>query len=142
MFISEKVVLFTEKYNQMIVITEQLRRAVAASGIRNGLAAVVTMHTTTGISVNEALECLESDIDAALKRIAPEDAPYAHARILPEYGSTAGNATGHIKSMVAGNHCLFPVIDGSLQMGDAQDVYFYEFDGPAKRTVVITVMGE
>ncbi|HPH94679.1 MAG TPA: secondary thiamine-phosphate synthase enzyme YjbQ [Anaerolineaceae bacterium] len=139
---TEKVTLLTEQYHQMIVITPHLRAAVAAAGVQNGLAAVITLHTTTGISVNEALECLESDIDDALKRLVPEDHPYAHARILPSYGSTAGNPTGHIKSMLTGNHCLFPVSDGQLVMGEAQEVYFYEFDGPARRTVTITVMGE
>lgn len=138
----EKITLFTEQYNQMIVITEYLRQAVAGSGITNGLAAVITLHTTTGISVNEALECLESDIEDVLNRLVPEEHPYAHARILPSYGSTAGNPTGHIKAMLTGNHCLFPIEDGKLVMGEAQDVYFYEFDGPAQRTFTITVMGE
>lgn len=138
----EKITLLTEQYNQMLVITPHLRAAVAASGVQNGLAAVVTLHTTTGISVNEALECLESDLDDTLKRLAPEDHLYAHARILPFYGSTAGNPTGHIKSMLTGNHCLFPINEGQLVMGEAQEIYFYEFDGPARRTVSITVMGE
>ena len=142
MFKLEKFVFLTEHYNQMILLTDQLRDAVAKSGIQNGLAAVITMHTTTGIGVNERVECLESDIDTALKRLVPENLDYAHARILPTYGSTAGNPTGHIKSMLTGNNCLFPVMEGKLIMGEAQDVYLYEFDGPAKRTVVITVTGE
>jgi secondary thiamine-phosphate synthase enzyme len=141
MFKLEKFVFLTESYNQMIVVTDQLRDVVAKSGIQNGLAAVITMHTTTGIGVNERVECLESDIDETLKRLVPEDMPYAHARILPTYGSTAGNPTGHIKSMLTGNSCLFPVMDGKLIMGEAQDVYLYEFDGPAQRTIVITVSG-
>ncbi|MDR3576089.1 MAG: secondary thiamine-phosphate synthase enzyme YjbQ [Anaerolineaceae bacterium] len=142
MFKLEKVVILTDKYNQMILLTDRLREIVAESGIQNGLAAVITMHTTTGIAVNEAVECLESDIDDTLKRLVPENFAYAHARILPTYGSTAGNPTGHIKSTLVGNNCLFPVMDGQLVMGDAQDVYLYEFDGPAKRTVVITVTGD
>jgi len=142
MFKLEKFVFLTDRYNQMIPLTGQLRGVVAASGIRNGLAAVITLHTTTGISVNERVECLESDIQDTLQRLVPEDLPYAHARILPAYGSTAGNPTGHIKSMLTGTHCLFPVVDGEVLMGDAQDVYLYEFDGPARRTVVITVTGD
>ena len=142
MFKHQTLTICTEEYNQMIVITDHLRQVVAESGVQNGLAAVVTMHTTTGISVNEALECLESDIGDLLGHLAPEDHPYAHARILRSYGSTAGNPTGHLKAMLTGNHCLFPVVDGQLVMGQAQDVYFYEFDGPAKRTITFTVTGE
>ena len=142
MFKHQTLTICTEAYNQMIVITDHLRQVVAESGVQNGLAAVVTLHTTTGISVNEALECLESDIGDLLGRLAPEDHPYAHARILRSYGSTAGNPTGHLKAMLTGNHCLFPVVGGQLVMGQAQDIYFYEFDGPAKRTITFTVTGE
>ena len=142
MFKHQTLTIYTEEYNQMIVITDHLRKAVAESGVQNGLAAVVTLHTTTGISVNEALECLESDIGDLLGRLAPEDHPYAHARILRSYGSTAGNPTGHLKAMLTGNHCLFPVVSGQLVMGEAQEIYFYEFDGPAKRTITFTVTGE
>jgi secondary thiamine-phosphate synthase enzyme len=142
MFKHQTLTIYTKEYNQMIVITDHLRKAVAESGVQNGLAAVVTLHTTTGISVNEALECLESDIGDLLGRLAPEDHPYAHARILRSYGSTAGNPTGHLKAMLTGNHCLFPVVSGQLVMGEAQEIYFYEFDGPAKRTITFTVTGE
>lgn len=142
MFKLEKFVFLTDRYNQTIILTNHLREVVAKSGIQNGLAAVITLHTTTGIGVNENVECLESDIEETLKRLVPEDLPYAHARILPNYGSTAGNPTGHIKSMLTGNSCVFPVMEGKLVMGDAQDVFLYEFDGPASRTVTITVTGE
>ncbi len=142
MFKLEKFEFLTEKYNQMILLTEQLRLVVKESGVKNGLVTVITLHTTTGIGVNEHVECLESDIDDTLKRLIPEDLPYSHARILRTYGSTAGNPTGHIKSMLTGNSCMFPVMNGDLIMGEAQDVYLYEFDGPAKRTVVITVIGD
>lgn len=142
MFKHSNFEIFTEKYIQMIVITEPVREIVNASGVQNGLVAVITMHTTTGISVNESLECLESDIEEFLGRLVPEDYPYSHARILPSYGSTAGNPTGHIKAMVTGNHCLFPVVGGNLILGVAQEIYLYEFDGPAKRTITVTVIGE
>lgn len=136
------ITLLTEEYNQMIVITDRVEEAVRASGIKDGLVAVISQHTTTGIAVNESLECLESDIDLFLKRLAPEDFPYSHARILPTYGSTAGNPTGHLKSHVTGNSALFPLAEGRLLRGAAQDIYFCEFDGPAKRTINIVVIGD
>jgi secondary thiamine-phosphate synthase enzyme len=134
--------ILTREYNEMIVITGQVEEAVRACGLRDGLVAVISQHTTTGITVNESLECLESDIDLFLKRIVPEDYPYSHARILSSYGSTAGNPTGHIKSHITGNNALFPLVDGMIVRGSAQDIYFCEFDGPAKRTVNIVIMGD
>ncbi len=142
MFYHKRNTVLTSQYNQFILITEEVSAAVKESGIQNGIVAVTSNHTTAGIMVNEALECLESDIDEALRRLIPEDHPYAHARILRDYGSTAGNPTGHLKSMLTGNHCLFPVVDGKVVKGDAQEIYFMEFDGPSQRSYTITVQGE
>ncbi|CQR58997.1 MULTISPECIES: secondary thiamine-phosphate synthase enzyme YjbQ [Paenibacillus sonchi group] len=136
------IVLQTRSEFQMIKITEEIRQFVAGSGIKNGLAAVITAHTTTGIMVNEGLECVETDIEETLDRLIPKDAPYAHAHFLPSYGATGSNSPSHLKSMLSGNSCLFVVQDGIMVTGDAQDVYFVEFDGPKSRKVYIQVMGE
>ena len=123
----------------MEVITDAVLQAVSESGIKDGVVTVMTKHTTTGVTVNEALECLESDIANALALFAPEDRPYAHARMLRDYGSTAGNPTGHLKAMLVGNHCHFPIVNGALVRGGAQDIYFCEFDGPAKRNIMVFI---
>ena len=67
--------IMTDKYNQYFIITEDVKKAVASSKIKNGMVTVETKHTTTGITVNESLECLQSDIDVFLARLIPEDAP-------------------------------------------------------------------
>lgn len=134
--------ILTEQYVQMDVITEQVEQIVAESGVRDGMVTVMTKHTTTGITVNEALECLESDIQIALSLFAPEDRPYSHARMLKDYGSTAGNPTGHLKALLTGNHCHFLIQDGKIVKGGAQDVYFCEFDGPASRNILVIVEGQ
>lgn len=131
--------LRTSRYEQLIRITDQVLETVAKSGIQNGLVTVQTKHTTTGVTVNESLECLESDIAAFLSALVPEDRPYSHARMLRDYGSTAGNPTGHLKAMVVGNHCHLPLVGGVPIRGGAQEIYFCEFDGPAARTVTVTV---
>ncbi len=131
--------VLTKRYNEFDVITPQVEEIVAQSGIQNGLVTVLTKHTTTGVTVNEALECLESDIETALSLFAPEDRPYSHARMLRDYGSTAGNPTGHLKALVTGNHCHFLLQEGKLVRGGAQDVYFCEFDGPAQRNILVIV---
>lgn len=133
--------ILTKQYVELDVITPQVAEIVAQSGVQNGMVTVITKHTTTGITVNEALECLESDIATALSLFAPEDRSYSHARMLRDYGSTAGNPTGHLKALLTGNHCHFLIQDGKLVRGGAQDVYFCEFDGPASRTILVMVEG-
>ena len=132
----------TDEYNQYLIITKDVEEAIQKSKIKNGMVTVETKHTTTGISVNEALECLESDIDVFLGKLVPEDAPYSHCHILRDYGSTGGNPTGHIKAMLTGNHCHFPLIDGKHVKGSAQDIWFCEYDGPSQRTVNVIIQGD
>ena len=95
--------VLTKEYNCLVKITDDIRQIVEKSKIRNGVVYVITAHTTTGIAVNEGLECLEYDI--------------GHT-----YGAMAGNPTGHLKAHLTGNHCVFPVIDGKLKSGSAQDI--------------------
>ncbi|WML32208.1 secondary thiamine-phosphate synthase enzyme YjbQ [Neobacillus sp. OS1-32] len=129
--------IWTDQYTQMVNITKQIEEVVQSSGVQNGMVTVLSMHTTAGITVNEGLECLEQDIDEFLTKLVPESAPYHHARLLPDYGSTAGNPTGHLKAMLVGNHCHLLIQNGVLEKGSAQEVYFYEFDGPSKRTYCV-----
>lgn len=142
MVLQNSIHLLTTGYNQLLPITDQVLKIVRENNIKNGILNVITKHTTTGITVNESLECLESDIDEFLMRLVPEDWPYAHARMLKDYGSTAGNPTGHLKAHLTGNHCHFIISGGEIQKGDAQDIYFCEFDGPAQRTVLVQIIGE
>ena len=134
--------ILTKQYVELDVITPQVEQIVAESGVKNGMVTVMTKHTTTGVTVNEALECLESDIEVALSLFASEDRPYSHARMLRDYGSTAGNPTGHLKALLTGNHCHFLIQDGEIVRGGAQEVYFCEFDGPASRNILVMVEGQ
>ena len=44
--------------------------------------------------------------------------------------------------MLAGNHCIFPVIDGQMVSGREQNIYFVEMDGLQIRKYLIEVIGE
>lgn len=81
----------TQEYNVLVPLGERVRELVAASPVTSGVVYVITKHTTTGITVNERLECLEDDIMNELSKIFPEDGSYYHNRFLQSYGAMAGN---------------------------------------------------
>ena len=137
----EKQVVSKKEFD-MILITDEVKKAVEESGITNGMVAVITKHTTTSIMVNESLPCVEKDIQATLERLVPTHGDYVPTHMLPTYGTCSGNAPGHLKSMLGGNHCIFPVIDGKMHCGGAQDIYFVELDGLQIRKYMIEIMGE
>ena len=64
---------------EMIDITGQIERAVAESGVRDGLAWAMTAHTSAGLLVTEGIECLERDVLAHLPQNSREST-WARAR--------------------------------------------------------------
>ena len=137
-----KVKKCSTKEFELIKITQDVRDFAAQSKIKNGLIYVILAHTTAGIMVNESLPCLEKDIEATLEELVPLHKDYAHSHFLPTYGAIGGNAPGHLKSMLVGNNCVIPLIDGKPVLGMAQDVYLAEFDGVQQRTFFIEIVGE
>lgn len=127
----------TSEYNQYFDITDQIIETIKQNNIKDSLITIMSPHTTCGVYVNEGLECLEKDIELFLNNLVPEEDDYHHARMLDDYGSTAGNVTGHLKSLICGNHAHLLIKDGEVIKGDAQRVYFCEFDGPSMRKYYI-----
>lgn len=138
----EEVSVTASKEFELIKITDQVRKIISNSGIENGIVHVITEHTTTGITVNESLLCVEKDILSQLDLMFPDSYPYTHNHYLPSYGTIGGNAPGHLKSLVTGNHCAYPILEGEMKLGHAADIYFAEFDGIKKRKYMVHIMGE
>ena len=55
-------------------------------------------------------------------------------------GRLGFNAGDHLKSILSGVSCLFPVENGKIVRGSRQKAYFVEYDGPLARTVLIQVL--
>lgn len=140
-FLKEELICADKEF-QIMKITDKVTLAVSESGVLNGIGYVITEHTTTGITINESLPCVEKDLMEAMDRLAPEDYPYHHNHFLRSYGTIGGNTPGHIKSMLTGNHCVFPVIEGKAKLGSAANIYFCEYDGIKNRKYMIYVVGE
>ena len=132
---------------EMIDITSQVETAVESSGAQEGVVLVMTNHTSSGLLVTEGVECLERDVLAHLERLAPKDPPpgaegYWHNRYLDFDGRLGFNAGDHLKSILGGINCFFPIENGKMVRGSRQRVYFVEYDGPLARTVFIQVIGQ
>ena len=124
--------LKTQAQTQMVDITDQVRRAVAQTGIRDGLVHVTSLHTTGAITINENADPdVETDILNTINRMVPWDDGYRHME---------GNSAAHIKVSLFGPSELIPLEDGALVLGTWQGIFFCEFDGPRNRRVNVKVM--
>lgn len=123
----------TEEPVQVIDITRQVNDAVRESGVAEGICLVYTLHTTTGIIINEAESGLVADLLRRLASLAPPRNGYLHDRI-------DDNAHAHLQAVLLGNSLTIPVEEGCLALGTWQRVLFVELDGPRRRSVLIKVL--
>jgi secondary thiamine-phosphate synthase enzyme len=139
---TKRIGIETSDFQDIVNINENIRQAVKESEIGNGIVYVITMHTTTGITVNEDAECIRRDILNLLKNLVPDEGNYRHARYLDFDGRLGVNAPSHLRSVVVGNHTVIPLQDEKLILGHRQSVFFLEFDGPQYREFTVSVIGE
>lgn len=121
----------THRREQMVEITREIAEVVAASGIAEGRVLVFCSHTTAAVTLNEAADPdVRTDILEGLSRLVPEDGGWRHVE---------GNSDAHIKSSLMGASIDIPVFGGQLALGAWQGAYLCEFDGPRRRTLVVSV---
>ena len=102
----------------------------------NGIVNIFTKHSTSSIRVNENEKGLLLDFEKALKDIVKEKDNYKHDFI-------DNNAASHIRAFLLGSSETIPIVDGRLDLGTWQSIFFVELDGPrTNRTVDLTFIGE
>lgn len=119
----------SSKRNQMIDITDEIESFVREEKITDGFVIVYVPHTTAGVTINEGADpSVQQDIIETLKRLVPQDGSYHHSE---------GNSDAHIKASLLGSSVTVLVHKESLVLGTWQHIFFYEGDGPRKRTVYL-----
>lgn len=140
--IIHRIEIQTRHETELINITPHVHELVETSGVQNGTVFILSLHTTTGITVNEGLPDLEADITNMIHGLVPDEQGYKHARFLPSDGQMAVNATSHLRGALLGFQAYFPLQDGKMVTGSRQTIYFVELDGPQIRTYVVQILGE
>jgi secondary thiamine-phosphate synthase enzyme len=120
-------------------ITPQVERAVAKSGIRNGLCLVNAMHITASVFINDDEPGLHRDYKRWLEQLAPFDASadrYQHNR------TGEDNADAHMKRQIMGREVVVAITAGKLDFGPWEQIFYGEFDGRRAKRVLVKVIGE
>lgn len=150
-------------------ITEQVRKALAESGIQNGLCVVQSPHTTCSVIFEEFVhdtdfngdEFLQVDLNRILDRLVPrertENMEYRypgpkHVDFLmglddPQFPcdpATILNGDAHIRGSLFGASESFVVEDGKLLTGSVGYIYFIDWDQnrARNRKCHVMIMGE
>ncbi len=121
----------------IVNITEQVRRSIRESGIREGLVLINPMHITASVFINDDENGLHHDYEVWLERLAPEK-PYDQYH----HNGYEDNADAHLKRTIMGREVVAAVTEGELDFGTWEQIFYFEFDGKRDKRVLIKIIGD
>jgi secondary thiamine-phosphate synthase enzyme len=132
MIFHESLTVETSKQLEVLDITERIKDLLKRTKIEKGLVNLWTVHTTAALTVNENDKGLWTDLLTKFNQLVPVKGDYHHKP----------NAHAHILSILVKPDITVPISDGEMVLGTWQRMLFLELDGPRKRTLKITIIGE
>lgn len=142
----------TSERRQFVRITDDVARAVAESGVREGMVLVSAMHITAGVWINDDEPGILADALEWLDKLAPpswkEPANEVASALSPDPGTYRhhrggeDNGDAHFKNLLVHHQVIVPITEGRLDLGPWQAIFYAEFDGGRDKRLVIKVLGE
>lgn len=152
-------------------VTNDVRKIVEASGVKEGIAVVISAHTTCAVFSEEydhdhtpaGDTFLQADLNDGLNKIFPEQKDWStyrypgldHFEEVESWPSAASylpggdrtmlwNGDAHLRSTIVGGNQTFEVEDGKLQMNGLASIFFVDYDRTRERTrkIRVIVLGE
>ena len=122
----------------LTMITDEVRRAVDAAGVDQGLCTVFIRHTSASLLIQENADpdvC--NDLEAFLSRLVKDGDPlFTHVAEGPD------DMPSHVKAALTRTSESIPISGGRLMLGTWQGIYVWEHrQGRNEREVLVQVLG-
>ena len=133
----------TREATEFVDLTPTLVALVQSLGVREGLLTVQTLHTTTGVMINEHEPLLLGDLKAMFERLVPagrydhDDFERRTVNLTPD---ERVNGHAHCRAALLRTSESLPIVNGALTLGRWQRVFLVEFDGPRRREVSVALV--
>lgn len=115
-------------------VTAQVSDIITSSTVSSGLCYIYVPHTTAAVLINEHADPdVVDDIGAHLDVMVPQRGKYKHAE---------GNSPAHIKASLIGPLKTVFIENGRLALGIWQGIFFCEFDGPRRRSLMVKIVAD
>jgi len=120
-----------------IDITRSAVNFIGQARAGDGILLIYLRHTSASLAIQENADPdVQTDLIAALDRLAPENAPWIHDMEGPD------DMPAHFKAMLNGVSLHIPVVDGRLGLGTWQGIYLVEHRRrPHSREVMLQYIG-
>jgi len=118
-------------------ITRDAANFITQAGAGDGVLLAYLRHTSASLTIQENADPdVQTDLTAALDRLAPEQAPWIHDVEGPD------DMPAHVKAMLNGVSLHVPVTGGALALGTWQGLYLVEHRRrPHSREVILQFIG-
>ncbi|MFA5355569.1 MAG: secondary thiamine-phosphate synthase enzyme YjbQ [Candidatus Paceibacterota bacterium] len=127
-------------------LTGEVSEFVKSSGVKEGLINIQSMHTSAALIVNENEPLLIEDIKDNLRRTAPKEASYNHdnmkIRTVNVCDNECINGHSHCQAIHLLVSATLNIIQGEIQLGRWQRIFFVELDQKRPRKVQLQIIGE
>ena len=135
---TQSIEFLTQGFCDVIEITSEVEVALASQELTHGVVTLFVPGSTAGLTTLEYEPGCVEDLKAAVGRMVPERAEYAHNA---RWGD--GNGFSHVRAALLGPSLQVPFSDKKLQTGTWQQLVLVDFDNrPRQRELIIQIMGE
>ena len=138
--------LNTQQAPEFIDITNWVCQCVTQAKVNNGFVVVYSKHTTAAIKINENEPLLLEDMTKFLEKLSSRYDDYQHnnfeIRTVNMESDESPNGHAHLQHLLLGTSETIPLIDGLMQFGRYQSIFFIELDHPRSREVMVQIVGE
>lgn len=137
---TKHITVNTKNRIDFVNITEQVRKVVEESGIRDGIVLVNPMHITASVFINDNESGLLQDFRKLLEELAPmnlDDLEKYKHNLTGE-----DNAYAHLWRTIMGRESVIAISNGDLDFGTWEAIFYGEFDGQRNKRILIKVLGE
>ena len=121
-----------------INITSQVEECLRQSGIQEGLCLVNAMHITASVYINDDERGLLQDYERWLEELAPHEPLSTYQHNL----SGEDNGDAHLKRQIMGREVVVAISNGKLDFGPWEQIFYAEFDGQRRKSVLVKIIGE
>lgn len=135
--INKFIVLNSKGENDIIDITNNVKKILLESRLKNGIVTLFVVGSTAAITTIEYEPGLQQDFPNMLEKIAPKRIEYQHDNTWHD-----GNGHSHLKASLIGPSLTIPFINGQTSLGTWQQIVFVEMDTRSrKRKIVVQLIG-
>jgi len=130
---TDKIILSTRGFYDIINITGEVEKIVKKSKIKEGLVNVFVKGSTAAITTIEYEPNLVRDMKELIEKLIPQNKSYHHI----------GNGFSHLRASLFSASLSIPLTKGKLELGTWQQIVLVDFDNRARqREVMVKIIGE